>query len=152
MDFELLKSNFLAFSSISGDERGDRAFSESVHGENGIAWKFVGAVPKGNYGTALDLILIMLSIEGSHDWFKMPPTRKLGPYAEKQRAIRFAVPIRSAELELMEGNQAQKNFLFGDILSTLAEAINKKKFPPTFDFDKQAFLIDLNSVIASLKS
>lgn len=150
LDFDRLKNSILGFSAIVGDERGDRAFAEAVQAANGVAWRFVNTMPRGKYGDSIDLILVFFSIQGEHDWFEIPKTRKLGPYAAKQRTMKFNVPIRESELKLLEGTQKNRDTLFADVFTSLAGEIERRKFPPNFAFDRNLFLSDLNTIIAEL--
>lgn len=151
MNYEKLKTSIIRFSAIVGDERGDGAFSRQVTGPEGIAWQFVEEMPKEKYGNGIDIILMMFSIEGSHKWFTMPVGYRLGPYGAKERAMRFAVPIDEKKLALLSGSQAERNALFIEIFSALADAVAKRTFAETIDFAKPLFLEDLNRIIASLR-
>ena len=151
MDYEKLKDSIIRFTAISGDQRGSDAFSAFVTGPGGIAWTCVEHTPKVKYGTGIDIILMMFSIRGSHDWFTMPSGYRLGPYGAKERAMRFAVPIEEPKLSLLAGTPAQRNALFAEMFDALASAVNKRKFADTIDFDKQLFLGDLKTIIESLR-
>ena len=151
MNYEKLKTSIIRFSAIVGDERGDDAFRHQVTGSEGIAWQFVEEMPKVKYGNGIDIILLMFSIEGSHKWFTMPAAYRLGPYGAKERAMRFAVPIDEKKLALLSGSKTERNTLFVEIFTALAEAIAKRKFAETIDFAKPLFLEDLNRIIASLR-
>ena len=151
MDYEKLKDSIIRFSAIVGDERGDTAFKRNITDSGGIAWRVVDEMPKTKYGEGVDIILMMFSIEGSHKWFTMPAGYRLGPYAAKQRAIRFAVPIDKRKLDLLEGTPEQRSSLFAEMFQALADAVEKRKFAENIDFAKAKFLEDLKRIIASLK-
>jgi hypothetical protein len=63
LDFDSLKSTIIGFTAIVGDGRGDKATSKSLFEEQGVAWQFVKTMPRGKYGSGIDLFLISLFVD-----------------------------------------------------------------------------------------
>ena len=90
---ESLVKSVLSFTSISSNEVAEAAVWLYVNGEYGIIPLLDKHLPRSKHGADMDILLIVLFIEGEADWFDIPIKPKLGRYSKKEKSIRYGVPV-----------------------------------------------------------
>ncbi len=123
-----------------GDSVVDAAFTAIFYDQWKISEKFDSYFPRGKYGTQPDLILLECFVEGTHPWFTMPDTIKIGRYGPKDNSIGIKIPVRStiSSAVLSEDTPTVNAFLTATF-TQIGDLILRSKPLDKLNFNKTTF-------------
>jgi hypothetical protein len=140
-------NNLISFGAIVGDEDVDEIVLKYT---NEISKHISQKMSGKSYGVDLSFLLVFLYVEGSHSWFKMPEKEKIGRYSEKEKAIRYNVPVTKSNFFDLD-EVRRKNFIVEVVRNSLlaAEKQLKKK---SLEIDFELLKADFNAAADSYQS
>jgi len=141
---EIFGKSALSFSSIVGDASVGKIVKPYIHGKHGIFDLLDQFMPEEKYGSDLKLILVMLHVEGAHDWFEMPDKPKLGRYTVKDKSIGYDVPVTQQTFFSLSPS-ARKEFLLQQMFDAI-KATQARFGKKDLKADFEAMLVDLEKV------
>ncbi len=152
VDYRPLKNSFISFTSILGDDTRERFIKDYISPSDGVAWEILQKMPKGKYGKGVNMILLAFYIEGDHDWFKMPKSNRLGPFAKSDKSWKFVIPLTIQKQKKINSSTDMRDFV-ADALTDLKKSLAAKEKKQTLpeDFDWMKFSADLDELISILK-
>jgi hypothetical protein len=134
-----MEQYFLSFGSIVGDEQVHKVFQKYI---NEIRQCINGCMPAGAYGPDLEFILIFFHVEGELSWFSMPVKAKLRRYSEKDKTIRYDVPI--TKTEFFDLDEVSRVAFIIKAINDGAAAVRRRLEKKGLRIDFEKFQKDLN--------
>lgn len=147
----LIRNSLLGTTAIVGDANVNKAYMRVMYYDWGVVEKFNSYLPRGDYGSGLDLILLEFCVEGSHDWFVIPGEIKMGRYSQKEKAISIKIPMLKEISNAILGDDIE--IVNEYLVSTFTEVgglLESSKALAKIDFDKKKFNIDYHIFLGHL--